>query len=201
MRSMRCLALCLGMMFLVGADRLDGKKAVPERTVAQWCADAEQLARLLRDEHVDLIYAKYDLVERRGPGGERFSRFVSDLKHHLAERPEAPVVIDVRTNSGGNNRTYGPLLDLLVDSWANDNRRLFALIGRGTFSAAGNFIADRLDHSGIEVWIPTVYWQKGGPGDTRLTHTPQIPAPPRAADYFAGVDTALAAVRRALADR
>ena len=172
-----------------------------------------------------IIYAKYNLVEKRGPGGEKLSRFVNDLKSLTSRRPEAPIVVDLRENGGGNNRTYRPLLDLLTASRANADGRLFALIGRGTFSAAGNFVTDlekasnvvlvgegtggapnqygdakfhRLEHSGIEVAIPTVYWQKGGPTDERLTHAPTIARPPRAEDYFSGVDGALQAVRSAL---
>ncbi|MEM7356902.1 MAG: hypothetical protein AAF657_39175 [Acidobacteriota bacterium] len=175
-----------------------------------------------------VLYAKYNLVERRGPNGERFSRFVGDLRQLMRQQPSAPVVIDVRDNSGGNNRTYQPLLELLSQSAANARGELFALIGRGTFSAAGNFITDlekrsnvvligegtggapnqfgdarfhRLEHSAIEVAIPTVFWQKGGAGDQRLTHSPQVVAPPRAEDYFAGIDSALAAVRRQLASQ
>ena len=51
----------------------------------------------------------------------------------------------------------------------------------------------KLPASGIEVMIPTRYWEKGGPDDTRLTHEPDVWAKPTAAAYFRGEDSALAA--------
>ena len=75
-------------------------------------------------------------------------RLTTDSTHELAERLLAlarraqvrRVVVDVRLNHGGDNTTYRPLLEVLERP--DVGRKLVVLIGRGTFSAAGNFAAD-----------------------------------------------------------
>ena len=52
----------------------------------------------------------------------------------------AAVVVDIRLNHGGNNMTYGALLDVI--GRLSKMRSVSLLIGRATFSASGNFAAD-----------------------------------------------------------
>jgi C-terminal processing protease CtpA/Prc len=52
------------------------------------------------------------------------------------------VVVDVRANGGGDNTSYNALLNVLASPQANRRGRLYLLVGRATFSAAGNFAAD-----------------------------------------------------------
>ena len=109
-----------------------------------------------------------------------------------------------------------------VPGAAADNRRggLFVLIGRATFSAAGNFAADadpsthaafvgeptgggvrmygdavpvELPNSGLQAQIPTRYWDYGkGPKDNRLAVQPDVKVALTSADYFTRRDSALA---------
>ena len=59
----------------------------------------------------------------------------------LAARPAVRnVVVDVRLNHGGNNTTYGALLGAMDE--LSERKTVVLLIGRSTFSAAGNFAAD-----------------------------------------------------------
>ena len=59
----------------------------------------------------------------------------------LARRPKVRrVIVDVRLNHGGDNTTYGPLLDVL--DRPEIERKVVVLLGRSTFSAAGNFVTD-----------------------------------------------------------
>ena len=51
------------------------------------------------------------------------------------------LVLDVRLNGGGDNNKYAPLLALLNEP-AMKRKKLYVLIGRATFSAAANFVAD-----------------------------------------------------------
>ncbi|MGZ8782344.1 MAG: hypothetical protein ACXWZB_02475 [Gaiellaceae bacterium] len=140
----------------------------------------------------------------------------------LARKPGVRrVVVDVRLNHGGDNTTYGPLLDVL--SRPVVQRKLVVLTGRSTFSAAGNFVADvdrgtsarlvgepaggapsqwgdstaiLLDRAGLTVHVATSYWEFGPPGDTREETPVDVPVQLSAADFFAGRDPVLA---RALA--
>ena len=147
---------------------------------------------------------------------------VAERLFALARKPSVRrVVVDVRLNHGGDNTTYGPLLDVL--SRQVIQRKLVVLTGRSTFSAAGNFVADvdrgtsarfvgepaggapsqwgdstaiALERAGITVHVATSYWEFGPPGDTRLETAVDVRVEPTAADFFAGRDPVLA---RALA--
>jgi len=140
----------------------------------------------------------------------------------LARKPGVRrVIVDVRLNHGGNNTTYGPLLDVLARPAVQ--RKLVVLTGRSTFSAAGNFVADvdratrarfvgepaggapsqwgdsiaiMLERTGLTVHVATEYWEFGPPGDTRRETPVDVRVEPTAADFFAGRDPVLA---RALA--
>ena len=138
----------------------------------------------------------------------------------LGRRPTIRrVVVDVRLNHGGNNRTYGPLLHAL--SRPVISNKLVLLTGRQTFSAAGNFTADVSRHtkarivgelaggapsqwgdsvtvdlplSGLVARVATIYQDFGPPGLAR----PDVLVEATAADFLAGRDPVLA---RALALR
>lgn len=142
----------------------------------------------------------------------------------LARRPKVKrVIVDVRLNSGGDNTTYHPLLDVL--SRPSIGRKTAVLLGRTTFSAAGNFVADvdrrtkarfvgepsggapsqwgdsvpvALARAGLTVHVATLFWEFGPPGGKRLATEPDVRVEMTAADFFAGRDPVLA---RALALR
>jgi hypothetical protein len=131
------------------------------------------------------------------------------------------VVVDVRLNGGGNNTTYYGLIQALRHPRINRPGKLAVLIGRRTFSAAGNFAGevDRRtrgrffgeptggapsqwgDHSAIplpslSVNAGTAVEYVGDPSDTRTSTEPNVPVSVTAADFFAGRDPVLAAALR-----
>ena len=142
----------------------------------------------------------------------------------LAQQPKVRrVIVDVRLNHGGDNRTYRPLLEVL--SRPAIGGKTIVLLGRGTFSAAGNFVADvdrytkarlvgepsggapsqwgdseavALARAGLTVRVATMYWEFGPQGDKRLATEPDVAVETTAADFFTGRDPVLA---RALALR
>ena len=124
------------------------------------------------------------------------------------------VVVDVRLNGGGDNTTYGPLLDVL--SRPAVSRKLVLLTGRQTFSAAGNFVADvarakgvrivgelaggapsqwgdatdlPVERAGLNVRVATVYHDYGSAAAVE----PDVVVEPTAMEFFAGRDPVLAA--------
>jgi hypothetical protein len=131
------------------------------------------------------------------------------------------IVVDLRMNGGGNNTTYYGLVQALRHRRVNRPKRLAVLIGRRTFSAAGNFAAD-VDRRtrarffgeptggapsqwGDHVPIPmpslgvssgTAIEYVGDPSDTRVATMPQVPVEITAADWFGGRDPVLAAALR-----
>jgi hypothetical protein len=124
------------------------------------------------------------------------------------------VVVDVRRNRGGDNRTYRPLVEAL--------RRpdVAVLTGRQTFSAAGNFVAaverdavlvgeppggsPNQYGDAVHVELPTLGWtvrvatvyHEIVPGDERVAIEPHLPVPVGSADFFAGRDPVLEAALR-----
>jgi hypothetical protein len=131
------------------------------------------------------------------------------------------IVVDVRLNGGGNNTSYGPFLRALQQRRVNRPGRLRLLVGRMTFSAAGNFAADvdsrtraRLfgeptggapSQWGDSAPIPlpslgitasTAVEYVGDPDDTRTATNPDVSVQMTSADWFAGRDPVLAAALR-----
>jgi hypothetical protein len=145
--------------------------------------------------------------------------FAEALRRRAARPGVERVVLDLRHNPGGDNTTYGALLEELV---AVDD--LVVLVGRTTFSAAANLLAeleDRADpvlvgepsggspnlygdtiavslpESGWSAQIAGVHWAPAG-ADSRLAFEPDVPVELTSADFFAGRDPVLsAALRRA----
>jgi hypothetical protein len=127
------------------------------------------------------------------------------------------LVVDVRQNGGGNNTTYGPLLDLFRTPPLNRRGKVVVLVGRMTFSAAGNFAAEADARTrALFVGEPTGgapnQWGDRGPiplpqigltayaaleyvevnrRDKRLAVEPDVRVEPTAADFLAGRDRVL----------
>ena len=160
----------------------------------------------------DVVYLQYNTaIVETGDAADRLRRMV---RRHDPVR----VIVDVRHNPGGNNHTYRPLLDALDTGTVDQPGKLVVLIGRNTFSAAGNFVADlerrtqavfvgeptgsspnqygdpvavELPHSGLVVEIAGFYWMKSYRRDPRITHRPHVPVVLRAADFFGHRDPVL----------
>jgi hypothetical protein len=128
------------------------------------------------------------------------------------------VVVDARLNGGGDNTTYWPL----VDAMRAAGRKAVLLVGRKTFSAAGNFAAvvDAQTRARVlgepsggapnqwgdsaPVDVPSlgltvhvaVEDVQAVPADRRLAVMPDVPVALTAADFFAGRDPVLARALR-----
>lgn len=153
---------------------------------------------------------------------EPLASFFDRVFAHAERTAPARLILDIRANGGGNMTLNRPLLHHLIRSDAlNRWGRLFAVIGRGTFSAAVNLAVDLeretevifvgeptaagpnhygenaevvLPHSRLTVSVSSLWWQNSDPRDTRAWIAPQIPASPSAADYAANRDPAVAAI-------
>lgn len=134
----------------------------------------------------------------------------------LAQRPGVRrVILDLRHNPGGNNTTYGPLLQAL-----GTVPGLTVLTSRTTFSAAANLLAELerdaepllvgeptggspnlygdpvdvlLPETGLAAHVAGEYWELAPPDDERLAFEPDVPVELSAGDYFAGRDPVLTA--------
>jgi dienelactone hydrolase len=161
-----------------------------------------------------IFYVGYNEVQgNTDPTAQRVLKAVKSKKLRA-------VVVDVRNNGGGDNRTYKPLLNALIH--VAKTKRVVVLISRTTFSAAENFITDvesfaqpvfvgepsggspnlygdtvqtLLPASGLMLRVAHIYWELSAPDDARLAIDPQVPVPLSSSDFFAGRDPVLAAAR------
>ena len=167
------------------------------------------------------LYVRYNAILGSTQSGETLAEFAARLTSLIDSSGADKLVIDLRFNGGGDNTTFEPLLRALESSRLNVSGRLFAIIGRHTFSAAGNFVTEiqkrtevllageatggapnqygdavavQLPNSGYTASVSTIYHQRSTPDDPRLTHEPDIPVPMTSQDFFSGRDPVLEAV-------
>ena len=130
------------------------------------------------------------------------------------------LILDLRQNPGGDNTTYGPLLDLVRDFADDHPGELRVLIDRVTFSAAANlsteieqqtdavFIGEAMV-GGLNFWddvtfveldalpvpmqvgVSTRYWEFASPDDPRLTIEPDVAIASSSEPFLAGGDPVL----------
>jgi Peptidase family S41 len=166
------------------------------------------------------VYLGYNAVVRPSDG------FVRSLTRLVRNPKVRRVVVDVRQNGGGDNTTYGALTTLLASPAVDRRGKLYVLIGRATFSAAANFVAE-LDRDtraifvgeptggGVETYgdtfavnLPTLGWsvhiaaryhhRKRNASDRRLAVFPDVSVELTSAQYFAGRDPVLERALRGL---
>lgn len=161
------------------------------------------------------LYVQYNMV-MGGLGSIR-----DEIETRTADGSLRRIVVDVRHNPGGDNTTYRPFLTRLAEA-EDAGAELFAIIGRATFSAAGNFVTDLsqetdvtlvgedlgtspnqygdsitigLEHSGLVFRVaPQWIVKSDDPEDPRITIEPDIRTPLSSDDYFGDVDPAVEAI-------
>lgn len=163
----------------------------------------------------EVLYIQYNGVQTIPPQ-EREA-----LEADLAANPIRKVVLDIRHNPGGDIQFYEPLLEILSGEAVNGQGKLYVIIGRQTFSAAmlltvdleqqtdavfvgeptgarphvtGDVVPVRLPNSGLTVLISDLDYNYTDGPDDREWIEPDISAPLSSADFFAGVDPAMAAI-------
>jgi tetratricopeptide (TPR) repeat protein len=153
---------------------------------------------------------------------ETLEAFGLRLKDALTHDTPRTLILDFRNNNGGNTFLYVELLRTIIAFTTDPSHRLYVIIGRNTYSAAANLVADleRLAHpvfvgeptsmtgnaygdesevvlpySGIAAGVTGVKWQLGYPYDLRRAIVPDIPVELTAHDYFEGRDPILETIK------
>lgn len=157
--------------------------------------------------------------------GDKETETLADFTKRLLAFVEAnaveKLVLDLRLNRGGNGGLLHPLKIGLIKSKLDERGKLFALMGRSTWSASqfllnyleeytntifvgepsgskGNIYGDSrritLPNSQITVRVSVYYWQDWSPWDTRPWTPPNVTAELSSEDYRANADPALKAV-------
>jgi hypothetical protein len=166
------------------------------------------------------LYVQYNAV--RDKPEETVAEFFDKVFTFADARQVDRFVLDIRRNGGGNGYLNQPIIHGLIKrERINQPGKLFAIIGRATYSAAmmltddlekhtkalfvgeptgasPNMYGDAelivLPNSGLEVWASALHWVYSEPRDNRPWIAPDIPAELSSADYRARRDPALEAV-------
>ena len=172
-------------------------------------------------ENQDALYIQYNAVQPSSiidGSATSIAAFSNEVSELLDENDFSQVIVDLRHNLGGNINTFGPLLSVLSshDSLQIADK-LYLIVGRRTFSAAGvftdelrvnpfvtlvgepsgsglNFYADNqgviLPNSRLEVRVSTREFNTVRE-DERAWHEPDIWVELSSEDYFGDVDRVL----------
>jgi C-terminal processing protease CtpA/Prc len=171
-------------------------------------------------DDVSALYVAYNAVQ--DADGETVEQFFDRVFKDADARGTDTLILDLRSNNGGDNTLNAPLIrHLVANKRINRKGHLFVIIGRLTFSAAMNCAMDlekrtaalfageptgsspnqygdattiELPHSKIGVRIATRYWEDGGPGDHRPWIAPSIPVELSSQEYFDNRDPVLEAI-------
>jgi hypothetical protein len=163
------------------------------------------------------VYFQYNAV--RNDPKDPLDKFCERLFKFVNENDVEKFVIDLRWNGGGNTFLNEPIIHGLIKcDKINRKGKLFAIIGRQTFSAAQNcsvfierhtkaifvgepsgsspnFIGETvriiLPYSKMQGSISDLYWQSSWPMDYRTWIAPTLYAPPTFAAYAAKRDPAM----------
>lgn len=166
------------------------------------------------------VYFQYNAV--RETLKEPLAKFCDRLFKFVNDNPVEKLVVDLRWNGGGNTFLNEPIIHGLIKcEKINQKGKLFAIIGRQTFSAAqncsvfierhtkaifvgeptgsspnfvGETVAITLPYSRMRGSISDLFWESSWPMDYRTWLPPTLYAPPTFADFKAQRDPALEAI-------
>lgn len=207
-------------------NRQDKLVAAPDVPPPLFLRDPDQMHwELALPEHDALYVQVNNLVDDED---EKLPDFGQRLWTVLEKTKPKNVILDLRHNNGGNTLIYPELLRTLIAFSREPGNQIYALIGRRSYSATGNFVTDlerladpifvgeatseccnlygdatvvRLPYSKVEGELTNVKWNLSSPSDRRREMSPEVPVQLTAQDYFAGRDPVMEAVQRMIATR
>ena len=200
-------------------DRMVAPRGVPTPLYLSRLAEMHWELPML--EH-DAMYVQMNNVVN--DSDETLAAFGRRLWTVLQEKKPHHLILDLRHNNGGNTSLYTELMRTIIAFSREPNHDVYALLGRRTYSATGNFVTDlerwanpvfvgepsgeccnfhgdpshvTLPYSRIEGELSVVRWNLSrNVFDERHEMVPHMPVVLSAKDYFAGQDPALDAVFR-----
>lgn len=190
--------------------------------------NSEPFYRVSYRDSTDLLYLQFNTVYNESDFDAFSDQSIADLADSLRtiadRRPLDKMVVDLRTNSGGNHNLVEPLVELLATHPKIDRRgTLYVLTSWRTFSAAGSFATELekrtkaifagepggfspnhwgtntpvlLPNSKITAYVSHSYFPVGLPGENRTHLAPDLPVPLTSDQHFRNVDSTMIAIRR-----
>ena len=196
----------------------DTSTAAPE-----WLREIGEPYRYTYDASHRLVHLHFNQIRT---SDRPFEAFLNDLFAHVDTAATQAVLVDLRTNEGGDLTMLTPFLRRLIAAEVTGKiGRLYVATGPRTFSAAGylaarldvytnavfvgeptgtrpNFIGEtnpfRLPHSGLWANASTLRWQGTFAFDDRAWIAPDLPIPLTSTDYRQNRDPVRAAVVQAV---
>ncbi len=164
------------------------------------------------------LYIKMDEIEMfpETPTADFMAEALGEARRLNATK----ILLDLRDNTGGSSSFNAAIVNAFAQSEYNEYGRLYVLTGRKTFSAASMlmvafeeylnaiFVGEPsgarpttygdprrsvLPNSGLTLRTSTLTWPSSFAGDFRAYIETHLDAPPTAAEYFSGHDSAIAA--------
>ena len=215
------------------ATRDSARPGRQDRLVAPTGVTPPLFLRDLDQMHWELALPEHDATYAQinnilNDSSETLAAFGRRLGTMLDTAKRRNLILDLRHNNGGNTALYVELLCSLVSFSRDPANRVYALIGRRTFSATANFITDlerlvgpvwvgeasseccnfhgdptpvTLPYSGLQGEFSVVRWNLSTNAfDGRREMSPDVPVQLTAKAYFVGQDPALEAVFRLVAE-
>lgn len=149
-----------------------------------------------------------------------YGTLLDEVEARIADGGVERVVLDLRHNPGGDNTKFWTLREF-IGSLEELGIPAYVVIGRATFSAAGNLVTELeretsailvgedsgtspnqfgdsmmtdLPHSGLVFRVASQWHVKSDPADQRITIEPDLRAPLSSSDYFGDRDPAMEAI-------
>lgn len=149
-------------------------------------------------------------------GNKTIADFFNDMVDFIDNNDVSKLVLDVRTNGGGNNTLNKPIITGIVKSRKiNQKGKFFCIIGRRTFSACQNLVnelekntevvfvgeptsenvnfygdtrTETLPNSKLQVNLSWLWWQNMDPRDKRKATSPALAVDMSFNDYYNNID-------------
>ena len=205
------------------AKQLKGRqdKLIPPKGGASPPLSLKQLDEMfwhkLLPEH-DALYVQINNL--LSAENETLSEYGERLWSDLLKSDPKSLIVDVRHNNGGATQDYPDLLRTLIAFSRLPGKNVYVLIGRRTYSAAGNFVTDlerladpvfigeptgeccnfygdptevTLPYSRVQGELTAMKWNLSTPWDLRRELVPDVPVQLTAKEYFSGEDSVLQA--------
>lgn len=149
-------------------------------------------------------------------GNKTIADFFNKMVDFIDNNDVAKLILDVRTNGGGNNTLNKPIVTGIIKSRKiNQKGKFFCIIGRRTFSAAQNLVneiekntevifvgeptsenvnfygdtrTETLPATKLQANLSWLWWQNMDPRDKRKATSPSLAVDMSFADYYNNVD-------------
>lgn len=155
-------------------------------------------------------------------GDKTIASFFDNMAGFIEKNDVQKLILDIRTNGGGNNQLNKPIITSIIRSGKiNQKGKFFCVLGRRTFSAAQNLVnelekytevtfigeptsenvnfygdtrTETLLNSKLQVNLSWLWWQNLDPRDKRKATSPEIAIDMQFSDYYNNEDPALSAI-------